>query len=1000
MEESLSNESFNYQTNNISDILGDLISRTNEEDTERIQELQEINQISGKNEKGKALLNYLYSLNKQNDASIYRLCDQLNGHVEFLQRLIADQRTQSLFLISQQSGRTFLKEATRDFMAEQSAKSTELICALINEPKTPLYSIDNILNGDFNPEERTKVLKKLAGDEKVSNEELSITLVQEALIVQCLLTYIQSLKKNQNYKQPTDEIRESIRAELEAEYQAKYAQLDANFKARKTSMQPQKTQQEIRDEIEEELRIEYDLKFSEMKAKLTEKLKKEFTPVKQEVNPIETLDSIDQRLRQQLVREAENKIRNQVIDDLTADIKDSLEARLRPVLKKELKDELEPKLTAKIIAEQTPKLKVQIRKQLEVELEPIIEDKLIDRVRQEETEKIRAEVREELRIQLRKEIEEELSSKLRRSIERELKNKYRKEIEQELRRKLLKELVPQIREEEANKMQLELEERIENEIKPSIRSEIQSELETTLPIRIRREEREKLKEEIRESVIDDVRDEVEREMIARQQLSVPKWMEDAMREDIRRELEQRYNEILRKKEAELRERVFNDIQQETIGEMSAIYENASANTSYVSTKQINDYKELKEMFREELEAEIRAKINRENRKKMLTLTAEQENRIRADLRNEVYQEIKDSVIDSIRSQVEEEMRKKFERELNRQKENENEIRQQIRAELYNEMSTQLAKKKQKPVDITKLKLQLRAEVERELSDEIEQRLRAEIEEEYRSPAKSYKITRRIRETVIEEIREEIINPEKSPNRNKDIKELTSEIVEFIRPEVEKSLRTSFLELEHVDITPTRGVSESTIRSLKAQIKNELKEKYIGILRQQVTEEFMSSNVERLFKLVCKALGIVDPAFTLDKFFKYTEQNAVECINIRKRYDIKTGPISAFVNDLYQHIQHIDDYKTHTRGLLTRQARAISDAQSENCANTWATWAKSLYKAMTGKEFTSDNSVKLRLAIDDVQAVLTAQHSMTGSPLSRSRDGSSLSPRRTSRQRYQ
>ena len=69
---------------------------------------------------------------------------------------------------------------------------------------------------------------------------------------------------------------------------------------------------------------------------------------------------------------------------------------------------------------------------------------------------------------------------------------------------------------------------------------------------------------------------------------------------------------------------------------------------------------------------------------------------------------------------------------------------------------------------------------------------------------------------------------------------------------------------------------------------------------------------------------------------------------------------------------MDLYKTHTRGLLTRQARAINDAQSENCATVWWNWAKSLYKAMTGKEFKSDNSAQLRIAIDEVQAVLTAR----------------------------
>ena len=118
-------------------------------------------------DRSELLITYLYDEYKSSNRTIERLCDQLYGHVEFLERLYKSQQqnktqydgTESLFLISQMSGNTFLANATRDMLLEQASRTTELLSTLVTSPESPMYSVSKTMNFSFDPSLRTSTLK-------------------------------------------------------------------------------------------------------------------------------------------------------------------------------------------------------------------------------------------------------------------------------------------------------------------------------------------------------------------------------------------------------------------------------------------------------------------------------------------------------------------------------------------------------------------------------------------------------------------------------------------------------------------------------------------------------------------------------------------------------------------------------------------------------------------------------------------------------------------------
>lgn len=136
-------------------------------------------------------ISYLVSFLKSRLSAIPRLCAQLRGHVDFLTRLAASPKLQSLFLISDHNGSIFLQETARQLLLEQASRTSQFISdypQLFNDAsyeRTSTINTSISFGNQFqhiNPNERLQSIKKLLSDQIHDPQELSSLLLQEVLI--------------------------------------------------------------------------------------------------------------------------------------------------------------------------------------------------------------------------------------------------------------------------------------------------------------------------------------------------------------------------------------------------------------------------------------------------------------------------------------------------------------------------------------------------------------------------------------------------------------------------------------------------------------------------------------------------------------------------------------------------------------------------------------------------------------------------------------------------
>lgn len=123
--------------------------------------------------------------------AIPRLCAQLRGHVDFLTRLAASPKLQSLFLISDQTGSIFLPETARQLLLEQAARTSQLISEYPQVFNDQYYQRTSTINTSLSiesqsqnvdPKDRLQSIKKLLSEDIQDPTELSSLLLQEVLI--------------------------------------------------------------------------------------------------------------------------------------------------------------------------------------------------------------------------------------------------------------------------------------------------------------------------------------------------------------------------------------------------------------------------------------------------------------------------------------------------------------------------------------------------------------------------------------------------------------------------------------------------------------------------------------------------------------------------------------------------------------------------------------------------------------------------------------------------
>ena len=133
----------------------------------------------------------------ENNEVISRLRAQLAGHIDFLTRLVQAPEYQGFFLISDQTGKTFLDSATKNLLLEQSRRTTQLLSTLPANDKygNEFANIDDILGHKIDLIKRSSTLSKLLNKNNCSEEEIKDMLLQETVITSILTKSYETMKK-------------------------------------------------------------------------------------------------------------------------------------------------------------------------------------------------------------------------------------------------------------------------------------------------------------------------------------------------------------------------------------------------------------------------------------------------------------------------------------------------------------------------------------------------------------------------------------------------------------------------------------------------------------------------------------------------------------------------------------------------------------------------------------------------------------------------------------
>lgn len=961
-----SSNHYYYHKDEVAAILDDLISSTDTNEYSRLNELREIKSIEDPKTKAVSSLRYLYKFYKQSDITISRLCSQLNGHIELLYRLVENPETISLFLISRRTGKVFLEEATKSIMREQASRTSEMISTLVNEVDSPLYTLNNLLRAEYNSEKRTEQLSKLISDETLTMDELKYLCTQESFMVQVLLDYYRV-----NSKKPSSQSTSEIKAALEYEYEEQLRLRGLELKSSvgldldlNASFNRNYTYEDIM-KIEEKIRTDYEIRLMEEKKRIKERLESDYRAVQQSRSPP---DQTDPMLMRKLREKITNEIRSDVIEDLRRDLEDELTIKLRPLIKKDVKKEYEDKIRRKVETEMKQALFEEVKNNYERELRIKVRNDLEDEIRNNIITDVRANEINKIKSELRRGIESEVRDDNKRYLA-----DYKRTLDKQM--------------EETINQRIPI-------IEQDVRCRIESETVDKLTAKIRIEERKKIRNEIYESVAEEaredieerLRDEIEREM--RNKLeplrAVPEWMIESTKKDIKRKLDAENREYLQRMESDLREAIFEEIRARTLEELSSSHGESGVNASF---NNLSSYPQLKKMFRDEFETEVRL----ENEKKH-QIPFDKIEQLRAELRSQIVHEIADKVRKDTESTIEAELRLRIEEELRRKHSNDmKNYKERVRRELRSEVESELKEyytPRKPPINVEELKRQLRDENERELRMKLEGEIRAQVENEVHAKLKSnqnYK-TEKIKKTIIEEIRESFSPVKKRTNTtdsgrknlsSDEIEKLRKEVEEAITPEVEAKVRNKFFSVvsdvqNNIDIIPESDIQD-IISRLRSMIRNNYKHAFIHLLRQQIEANFMKES-PRLFELICHGLGITDiPEFSKQLFFQLTERLAQQNIAIRKRYKLtRDKELVEHWNDMVEVIRNATTNENLLRSLLTRVSSNIEQVKTEGSAESWRGWALELYKRMTGREFDSENPDMLRDAIDQNYARSSAE----------------------------
>jgi hypothetical protein len=447
-------------------------------------------------------------------------------------RLAATPELQSLFLISERDGSTFLSETAKHLVLEQAARTTQFLADL-PEPALGdvLPSIEQQLGLVVNPDLRLDKIRALIREEITDPRELTDMLWQEVVISDTLRRFLlASPAKPATERQgaAVQDLRDQIesqrseRANLEREVSRLREELAAERRTRAQLEQHNRALEErFETERAEMVRAERHNRKQEKRAaretrrQLEQDLREE---IKAEIEP-ELRDQLASSLRHEIRAKVSKELRPQIREELTLEltpplskkIRASLTEELTPAIREELipklRKELEPQIRAKLSA-QFESEKVALRSRIEAELEPVLEKKLTRTL----TPAIRREIEPQLRQELAVEIARTVTKTVRAELNDEYQQKFDREVEQ-MRRELTSEISAEQRKIAEAELRPVLSQKLRRELGPKLEEKIRSRLIPELRRSIAKELQAKIREELREEMQETIRENVKLDLI-------------------------------------------------------------------------------------------------------------------------------------------------------------------------------------------------------------------------------------------------------------------------------------------------------------------------------------------------------------------------------------------------------------------------------------------------------------------------------------------------------
>jgi hypothetical protein len=536
--------------------------------------------------------------------SFSRVCGQLRGHVQFLLRLAETPELQSLFLISDRDGNTFLSETAKYLIVEQAARTSQFLADI---PETEfadvIPTIESQLGIKFDSHVHLENIRHFLNDEVTDAGELREMLWQEIVICDALRRFLV-----RSHAVDESALREQIEQEFREELESKERKFKRELKSTRQTLE-----REIRQQVSEELEAKLSKRIhSDLTRRLRREIVEELTPQIRE----QAISEIAPRIQRQAEKELTKQIRSEVIANLQTGFHggdDSDLDELRARLSEQIRDSLTPKLRRQLTEELTPKIEESVREQTIAELTPRIrkeaERELVAKVSSRLTPDVRSRIDDddpraqrephldELARQLRSEVTRELSPRLRRQIADEVEESVREATTAKIRREAEADLVPRLSKKLRSEIIADLKQRIQRrdggdaddqqlvQLMDELRSQLRDELTPKLRTEIKEEMTSEFDDLIRQRTVeltDRIREETERDL----RPTLSRQIEDDLRRRLTEELEAKLSKGLRRQiESEVLEQVVEELR----GEMEeTIREKVRVELTPILTKQIRD----------------------------------------------------------------------------------------------------------------------------------------------------------------------------------------------------------------------------------------------------------------------------------------------------------------------------------------------------------------------------------------------------------------------------